>query len=351
MPAVSNYVDVTRDQQYIYACGIYKPRIRCYDVNNLSMKFERCYDAEAVKFHVLSDDNSELVILQNDRYVEFHSQHGKWYRTRIPKYGRDLDYQKSSCDMYFVGVSPEIYRLNLERGSFMQSIKTDAGEILCCEFNPSHELFTCGTGEGTVQCWDPRSKTCAGKLDCVPHIIEADSDVTGVPAITALKYRDALTFGVGTSSGQVILYDVRSDKPLLVKDHNYALPIKALRFHDAANLVLSMDSRILKIWDRETGKPFTSIEPESKLNNLCLFPDSGLLFLANEAPKILTYYIPALGAAPRWCAFLDSLTEELEENTEATVYDDYKFVTRQELDGLGMSNLIGSNLLRAYMHG
>ena len=85
MPALSNYIDITPDQQYIYACGIYKPRIRCYDVSNLSMKFERCLDAEAVKFHVLSEDYSKFVVMQNDRYIEFHSQQGKWYRTRIPK--------------------------------------------------------------------------------------------------------------------------------------------------------------------------------------------------------------------------------------------------------------------------
>ena len=33
------------------------------------------------------------------------------------------------------------------------------------------------------------------------------------------------------------------------------------------------------------------------------------------------------------------------------VYDDYKFVTRTELDSLGLTHLIGSSLLRAYMHG
>ena len=27
--------------------GVYKPRIRCYDVNQLSMKFERCLDSES----------------------------------------------------------------------------------------------------------------------------------------------------------------------------------------------------------------------------------------------------------------------------------------------------------------
>ncbi len=33
------------------------------------------------------------------------------------------------------------------------------------------------------------------------------------------------------------------------------------------------------------------------------------------------------------------------------VYDDYKFVTKQELENVGLSYLIGTNLLRAYMHG
>lgn len=35
----------------------------------------------------------------------------------------------------------------------------------------------------------------------------------------------------------------------------------------------------------------------------------------------------------------------------ALVYDDYKFVTKQDLATLGLSHLIGTNLLRAYMHG
>ena len=42
------------------------------------------------------------------------------------------------------------------------------------------------------------------------------------------------------------------------------------------------------------------------------------------------------------------LTEYL---SRVAVYDDYKFVTRTELDTLGLTHLIGSSLLRAYMHG
>ena len=47
-----------------------------------------------------------------------------------------------------------------------------------------------------------------------------------------------------------------------------------------------------------------------------------------------------LGPAPRWCSFLDNITEELEENPEPTVYDDYKFVTTKDLDNLGKSSVM-----------
>lgn len=59
--------------------------------------------------------------------------------------------------------------------------------------------------------------------------------------------------------------------------------------------------------------------------------DSGLLMMATEQPRLLSYYIPALGPAPRWSSFLDVLTEELEEEGEASVYEDYKFVTSAEV--------------------
>jgi ribosome biogenesis protein ENP2 len=66
---------------------------------------------------------------------------------------------------------------------------------------------------------------------------------------------------------------------------------------------------------------------------------------------MLQYFIPALGPAPKWCYYLDSITEELEETDQPAVYDDYKFLTEQQLDELGLEKLVGTNLLRAYMHG
>ncbi|XP_056282519.1 nucleolar protein 10 [Pseudoliparis swirei] len=351
MPTVCTSIKVSRDGQFILATGTYKPRIRCYDTYQLSLKFERCLDSEVVAFDILSDDYSKLVFLHSNRYVEFHSQHGQYYKTRIPKFGRDFSYHYPSCDLYFVGASSEVFRLNLEQGRFLNSLQTDAVENNVCDINPVHHLFATGTSEGRVECWDPRVRNRVGVLDCALSSLSEGAEVQSLPSISALKFNGSLAMAVGTSTGQVLLYDLRSSRPMLVKDHFYSLPIKSINFHDPLDLVVSADSKIIKLWNKDTGKAFSSIEPQTNINDVCIYPNSGMLFTANEDPKMNTFYIPALGPAPRWCSFLDNLTEELEESPESTVYDDYKFVTRKDLENLGLAHLVGSSLLRAYMHG
>lgn len=60
MPAAATGVDVSQDGQFIFATGIYKPRVRCYDVAHLSMKFERCVDAEVLDMTLLSEDYAKV---------------------------------------------------------------------------------------------------------------------------------------------------------------------------------------------------------------------------------------------------------------------------------------------------
>ena len=212
--------------------------------------------------------------------------------------------------------------------------------------------MTCiGTANGTVEAWDPRSQERVGTLDCA-HVGGEDAPVGGtVQEITALEFRDPLTLGVGTSAGFVSLFDLRSTAPLITKDHRYGLPIKRIRFHDGLAKVLSMDPKGIKIWDAASGESFTSIESKTDLNDFDVFPRSGLILSANEQPRLQVHYLPALGPAPRWCSFLDTITEELEETASVDVYDNYKFLTREQLEALGLDHLIGTPLLRAHMHG
>ncbi|XP_050675772.1 nucleolar protein 10 [Leptidea sinapis] len=351
MPGVSSSIRASKDGQYIMATGIYKPRLKCFDVNNLSLKFERCLDSEVITFEILSDDYTKIVFLQCDRYVEFHVGHGRHYRLRVPHFGRDMTYHRPSCDLIVVGASNEVYRLNLELGQFLAPFVTKATEINCCSVNEEHGLLIFGSEGGHVEAWDPRTKSREGVLDCALHCSDANYRNSSVPSITSLKFNGPLQMGVGTSSGHVLLYDVRSSKPILVKDHMNEIPIKCIEFHKQMDYVYSMDAHVVKIWDRNTGKQYTNIESNVDFNDLCVIPNTGLCMMAVEDQKMQIHYIPSLGPAPRWCAFLDNLTEEMESSASQTVYDDYKFVTRQELDSLGLDHLLGTNLLRAYMHG
>lgn len=79
-----------------------------------------------------------------------------------------------------------------------------------------------------------------------------------------------------------------------------------------------------------------SLHPPNSLAHLHPVPDSGLIFVACEAPQLSSYYVPEIGPAPKWAQFLDSVTEELQDDMTAGgtkgAYSDYKFVDRGELE-------------------
>lgn len=335
------------DQQYILATGTYKPTMKCFEVCNLSIKFERCFDSEVSTFEVISEDYSKLVFMHWDRYIEIHVPAGRHYRLRIPRFGRDMKYHPASCDLFLVGVGKEIFRLNLERGQFLQPYETQSSCLNACEVNPEHGLLIVGTKEGTVEAWDPRSRARCAILDVAVKL----PNTKIFPSVSAIKFKDGLHMGVGTESGHVLLYDIRSKEPQLIKDHLNRLPVKRLAFNNNCNAVYSMDEAMLKLWDETTGKQLGYIEANTAFNDFCTIPGSGMIFLAQEDVKMLTYYVPAMGPAPKWCSFLDNITEEIESEIVENMYDDYQFVTQKELAELGLEHLIGSDLLKGYMHG
>lgn len=57
-PEASNKIKTTRDGNHVIATGTYKPQMRVWDLDQLSLKFERHSDAENVDFLV-----SELIFI------------------------------------------------------------------------------------------------------------------------------------------------------------------------------------------------------------------------------------------------------------------------------------------------
>lgn len=345
----SNRIKITRDGQYAIATGTYKPQIHVYEFQQMSLKFDRHTDAENVDFVIISDDWTKTIHLQSDRTIEFHAQGGIHTRTRIPRFGRSLDYNRSNCELYCAASSSELYRLNVDQGRFMSPFECNADALNVVRVNPAHGLLGCGTENGTVEFWDPRTRRSVGNLG-----VGGQGHGTG-SGVTALAFHaDGLRFAAGTYEGITQLYDMRMTDPLVVKDQGYGFPIHSLGYLDTqstSDKIWSADRRIVKIWDVHNGDPYTSLEPTVDINDVAHISDSGMFFFANEGMQMHTYYVPSVGPAPRWCSFLDSITEELEEKPITTVYENYKFVTIKELRQLGLDHLIGSNVVRAYMHG
>lgn len=227
----------------------------------------------------------------------------------MPKHGRTLAYHFPSCDAIVGGQGSEVWRMNMEVGRFMKpfalegSLEGDGGEsgqgvgggltgdkvlgVNAIDINPAHQLMCFGTetvqGRGTVELWDPRSRTRAGILR-LPYTslmgasqssasllqpkLPGVDDVLGGGAtglsVTALANKsDGLNLAVGTSSGHILLYDLRANRPYQTKDQGYGLPVKKVEWIESATssagdadreggYVASADEKVVKIWGRET---------------------------------------------------------------------------------------------------
>ncbi|KNA06837.1 hypothetical protein SOVF_177380 [Spinacia oleracea] len=344
-------IKATPDGEFLLASGIYPPQVKVYELRELSLKFERHLVSEIIDFQVLSDDYSKIAFLCADRSVCLHAKYGSHYNVRIPRMGRDMAYDSWSCDLLCAASSPDLYRINLAQGRFLAPLTTQSPGLNVVSRSNLHGLVACGGEDGAVECFDTRARSSVGRINAVAAA-EDDGQVTAIE----FDEEGGFQMAVGSSEGKVLIYDLRSSHPIRVKDHMYGSPILNIKWHRTLNSehpkIISADNHIVRIWDPETGEGMTNIEPTGgAINDMCVFGESGLMLLALDSSHIPSYFIPALGPAPKWCSYLENLTEELEESAQTSIYDDYKFLTKEELERLNLTNLIGTNLLRAYMHG
>ena len=188
MATASQTIKMTADGEHIIVAGTYPPVVRCYTVSDMAMKFQRGLTAEVITFETLSKDFGKLVFLQTDRTLNFHAPYGTHYSVRVPKFGRDLVYGWSNCDLYVAGSGDEVYRLNLESGQFKQPFQLSYSGCNKIHINPVHNLLGCGGENAMCEFWDIRARKAVAKIQVDPN-----SNVE----ITALKFDiDGLTLGM-----------------------------------------------------------------------------------------------------------------------------------------------------------
>lgn len=442
----ANKVRFSADGSFIGAIGTYPGAVKVVEAEELSVKFARGLDAEPIDMLFLTDDYRKLVILLDDRYVEFHAQGGRHHRLRVPNFCRKLCYNRDTATLYFVGSCAEIYRLDLEVGAFeppyTSAVNDDISALALC---PSLPLLLTGGMAGVVEGWDLRIGRCgfsrSAPVTSVVAFRPQDYDINGRGVTCADFSPHGLEVAVGMASGIVRVFDIRTNKSFCERDHNGDLPIKELqcvpcskakaggvataneltgerneggggeRFDGddivgdewlsqaGANIssefaevdphggnyggssgptrsyvIASCDSRSVNLWSptqsrrsahniqpssEDNSEPLdgtliASIQPNSSVNGVAVWPESGLVFVPKDEKRVGVYHVPAMGIAPRWCSFLDSMAVDLEEQAKddmTAVFNDMQFVTKSELDQLGASHLLGTEYVRPYMHG
>lgn len=351
----SSSVTISEDQNFIAASGAYPPEIRLFDLSELGMKCVRRLDHEIIQAEFLSEDYRKIAMLCADRTIELHAQYGKHHIVRIPKFGRSMKYDRATCMLYTASSSESIYRLDLEEGVFLSPL------VSTCDDSVSHTslvlaplglpLLMGGLDNGAVQCWDTRS-------DSAP-VSSLVVSVDGCEVRQLAWSGDGMQIACGLDSGVVKGYDVRSSRVLFERDHRNDFPVVGLHFV-SKSVIASADNKSVKIWDVANDTLVGFVESKDKLNGLKFWPNSGLFFTPCDAPRVGTYFAPGVGPAPKWCSFLDTVADELNQQLTGKavdgsevkqVHEDFVFLTREQLQALGAENLIGTNVVRAYMHG
>lgn len=358
---------------HLFSAGNYPYRLKCFDVTELSMKYSFNADMNILSGVCLSSDYRKFALRGEGRQITVHHSAAVVDRLRVPHAQRCLAYNRFTAELLSSGASHEVHRFNLETGCFVESYKTKS-EMGVNHAEPVNNGLIAGvvlTGgcDGFIEAWDSRVGESVSRIQCDGE--SASRGESSEVRHIAMDENTGMTFACGLESGEVLLYDIRLHRPLLVKNHMNGLPIvKTYFFHGRStstgesSFILSADTRSVKVWNKADGCNFTSIEAPGDITDFCLLrgqhnmvepfqcDDSGVVAICCDVPRVQVHFIPQLGAAPRWATFLENLTEELEEKDLTTVYDDYTFISKEELAEMGVAPTdMADGKIRPSMHG
>lgn len=342
-PTYCNGLELSPDGETLLAIGGYKPVVSLFDLKEHSLKLERNSEDELLKGVFLGDDWTKLVLLQNSGRLEFHSQFGKHKVVNLMDQCRDIKADKINAVVLAGSKKGEIYRFSLAEGRFLSSISTSVANGEEIAINRANTVYAIVGGNST----DP-SVDSGGMCEFIDS--RCNKAITSFKinsSATSCTFSDnGLNFAVGTEAGTISVYDMRSSSPLITKDHNYDFRIKSVKIKN--NSVMSLDKRGVKVWDKSSGKILTAIQPTFDANAFTV--SDGILFLGGSTSEMKTYYVPSIGAIPKWCSSLEGATEEMDELQKMTYYDHYRFISEEDLTELNLQKEVGK-LIRPHMHG
>jgi ribosome biogenesis protein ENP2 len=214
--------------------------------------------------------------------------------------GVDLLFTSENATIYIPSLKNQIFRFNLEYGKFSSSLKNiSLYHNTCSGKNSINNILIFGDNGGNIKLWDPRiTKTFVSKLKGFLFCKTIHRN-----PVTSLRFDENNIYQVcvGFESGELVLFDLRTFKPLITKDMGNNLPIKSIRLNSYNNKILSCDSKTIKIWNKITGTTVNFFETREDINHVCKIKNAGLIFISSETPFIKSKYIETLGTLPDWC--------------------------------------------------
>lgn len=171
---------------------------------------------------------------------------------------RCLTYNPFNCDLYIGSSSSSLYRLNLEVGKFQKSFGLSSECSNKILLNPYLNCIYSGGENGVIDLIDFRQEELCGSVK-----------VNEGQTITAMnQFSNAYEFFVGSDEGLVYLYDIRSDKPVMRKEHPYGFPINSIEMHPLTKQLITTDKKCIRVSEKDSDELFFMYEPKHDINNL-----------------------------------------------------------------------------------
>ena len=126
-------------------------------------------------------------------------------------------------------LSPEALTSKICRRAFASPAASSSSSVLCsCARSSEVGCKARASAGAACAAHDPVAR-CAFPEHLTEHAVVVC--LQAGEGLTSLRFSDSgMQCAVGTQNGLVALYDLRSPRPSIVKDHNYGAPIKDIKF-------------------------------------------------------------------------------------------------------------------------
>ena len=220
-PEHCNALEITKNRESVIGIGAYKPCMAVFDLADQSQKLERNTEEESICMAIVGEDWKKIAMLHKNGKIEFHSQYGKHAIVELPRDCRDMKADTVRGEVVAVGQASYIYRFSTEEGKYKAPVSLQHTNNSSIALNTVHSVYNVCTYTGSSTLKDARAQA---------HI----KTLTLSTGATSTAFSDDGIFcSIGTETGQIVLYDMRSTTPLMTKDHKRCKSMEQRHRQDA----------------------------------------------------------------------------------------------------------------------